>query len=163
MQLVAAKIHFMKTSLPSAQAETAWITLMRVQQLLLNRVEAALKSAGFPPLAWYDVLLELSRAPEQALRQFEIGERVLLNKHNLSRLIDRLEAEALAQRLICDEDGRGNSVAITKKGLQLKQAMWKVYAQAIHDLIDAPLTQTQLRALTQIMRTLGEYCGVKSP
>lgn len=144
----------MKTSLPSKEAEDAWIALLRGQQLMLGRVEAVLKSAGLPPLAWYDVLLELSRTQDAPLRQFEIGERVLLNKHNLSRLIDRLEAEDLVQRLVCDEDGRGNSVAITQKGKQLKQAMWKVYGQAIHDLIDTPLTQAQLRALTQIMNTL---------
>lgn len=153
----------MTIPLPSEKAEDAWIALLRGQQLLLARVEAALKSAGLPSLAWYDVLLELSRTPDAPLRQFEIGERVLLNKHNLSRLIDRLEAEKLVQRLACDEDGRGNSVVITKKGLQLKQAMWKVYAQAIHDLVDSPLSATQLRALTQIMNTLAENCLAKNP
>jgi len=34
---------------------------MRVQSRVLDAVEQDLKKAGFPPLAWYDALLELSR------------------------------------------------------------------------------------------------------
>ena len=143
----------METS-PSKQAETTWVLLIRVQQRLLDRVEAALKEAGLPLLSWYDVLLELSRDTDTGLRQYEIGERVLLNKHNLSRLIDRLEREGLVKRLVCDADGRGNVVKITKKGLQLKQTMWPVYAKAIQDLFAESLSATQIRSLSEIMNTL---------
>lgn len=141
---------------PSKQTETAWILLIRLQQVLLNQVEATLKEAGLPPLSWYDVLLELSRDPDSGLRQFEIGERVLLNKYNLSRLIDRLESDELVKRQACDIDGRGNVVKITKKGMQQKQAMWPVYAKAIQALVGEPLTATQLRSLTEIVSTLLE-------
>ncbi len=139
---------------PSAAAEQAWIALLRSQQLLLARVEAALKAADLPPLAWYDVLLELSREPETELRQFEIGERVLLSKHNLSRLLDRLAAEGLVKRQACDSDGRGNVVTITKKGLQLRERMWPVYGAAIKELIEGPLSAAQIRSLGDIMQAL---------
>ena len=48
---------------PSTEATAAWIRLMRIQSRVLDAVEQELKKAGFPPLAWYDALLELSRAP----------------------------------------------------------------------------------------------------
>lgn len=145
----------MKT-VPSQQTETAWILLIRAQQVLLGYVEAALKDAGMPPLSWYDVLLELSRNPRAGLRQYEIGERVLLNKHNLSRLIDRLEGDGLVKRQVCDIDGRGNIVKITGKGAQLRQEMWPVYAKTIQELIADPLTATEVRSLTDIMSALLE-------
>jgi len=151
---------FMAT-VPSKQVETAWVLLIRAQQVLLAQVETALKNAALPPLSWYDVLLELSRDPDSGLRQFEIGERVLLNKHNLSRLIDRLESDGLVKRKACDIDGRGNTVKITKKGMQLKQEMWPVYAKAIQELIAEPLTATQVRSLTDVMSTLLEQHSVK--
>ena len=141
---------------PSKQTETAWVLLIRAQQVLLEQVETALKAANLPPLSWYDVLLELSRDPKSDLRQYEIGERVLLNKHNLSRLIDRLESDGLVKRHACDSDGRGNIVKITKKGMQLKQTMWPIYAEAIQALVAEPLTATQLRLLTEIMSKLLE-------
>lgn len=140
----------------SKQVETAWVLLIRTQQVLLGKVEAALKEAGLPPLSWYDVLLEVSRDAESGLRQYEIAERVLLNKHNLSRLIDRLESDGLVKRQACDIDGRGNIVKITKKGIQLKQQMWPVYAKAIQELIAEPLTAPQVRSLAEIMSTLLE-------
>jgi len=143
-------------TVPSKQTEAAWVLLMRTQQVLLGRAETALKESGLPPLSWYDVLLELSRDPEAGLRQYEIGERVLLNKHNLSRLIDRLESDGLVKREACDLDGRGNVVKISKKGLQLKQKMWPVYAQAIQELIGEPLTATQVRSLASILNALLE-------
>jgi len=143
-------------NLPSKQTETAWILLIRSQQILLNQVENALKAAGLPPLAWYDVLLELGRDQATGLRQFEIGERVLLNKHNLSRLIDRLETEGLVKRQECDSDGRGNVVKITKKGMQIKLQMWVIYAKSIQELIAEPLSSTQIRGLIEIMHALIE-------
>ena len=56
-----------------------------------SAVEVDLKRAGFPPLSWYDVLLELRRAGDDGLRPLEIEARLLLAQHNVSRLIERLE------------------------------------------------------------------------
>lgn len=148
---------------PSKQTESAWTQLIRAQQILLNQVETALKAAGMPPLQWYDVLLELSRGPDAGLRQYEIGERVLLNKHNLSRLVDRLESKGLVTRLACDNDGRGNMVKITGKGAQLRQEMWPVYAKAIQTLIADPLTPAQVRSLTEIMTSLLDQHKTQTP
>jgi hypothetical protein len=53
---------------PSTEATAAWIRLMRVQSRVLDAVEQDLKKAGYPPLAWYDALLELSRAPSGEMR-----------------------------------------------------------------------------------------------
>lgn len=139
---------------PSKPTEKAWIGLIRAQQLLLERVESRLKKAGFPPLAWYDVLLELSRDPAKGLRQFEIGPRVLLSKYNLSRLLDRLEKAGLVRRMACDTDGRGNVLVITQAGLRLKNAMWPVYADAIQNLLGEFLPAAQIRQLDEITAAL---------
>jgi DNA-binding MarR family transcriptional regulator len=69
------------------------------------------------------VLWELYRAEGRQLRQFEIGERVLLAKYNLSRLLDRLEAEGLVVRQPCEEDRRGANVVLTEAGKALLRQM----------------------------------------
>ncbi len=86
---------------------TGWARLLRAQKILLEEVESELKDKGLPPLAWYDVLFELYQHPDRRLRQFEIGERMLLSKFNLSRLVDRLEKNDLVRRDACPEDQRG--------------------------------------------------------
>lgn len=141
-------------NVPTEKTQDAWIKLIKVQQLLINDIETKLKVAKLPPLAWYDVLLELSRDPKNGIRQYEIGERILLNKHNLSRLIDRLEKDGLLMREICNNDGRGIVVVITKKGVQLKQKIWPIYAEAIQSLIAKPLSYKQIDLLTNLMSIL---------
>lgn len=120
----------MNDLIPSLKVD-AWIALLRTRQQLLDQVEADLKQAGLPPLNWYDVLLELKRAPDGRLRLNDIAIRMLLEKSNLTRLIDRLEKEQLLTREICDTDRRGAFAVITPAGLALQQRMWPIYAAAI--------------------------------
>ena len=118
---------------PTKETIQAWIQLHRTHRLLLEIVENSLKSKGLPLLDWYDVLLELHREKSAGLRQYEIGEKVLLNKHNLSRLIDRLEKNRLVGRHACAEDGRGNLIKITEKGEKIIKQIWPVYGQSIQE------------------------------
>src|ERR1700751_3913615 len=63
---------------PSTEVTAAWIRLMRLQSRVLDAVEQDLKRAGFPPLAWYDALLELSRAPSGEMRPVELERQMLI-------------------------------------------------------------------------------------
>ncbi len=118
----------------------SWISLIRTQQFLLEQVESDLKRAGLPTLAWYDVLLELTRVPDGRLRLNEIGTRILLEKSNLTRLIDRLEKDGLLEREVCDSDRRGAYAVITTKGRSLQKRMWPIYAIAIENHFASKLT-----------------------
>ena len=76
------------TRKPSQETTSAWARLVRVQQGLLAAVEQDLKTAGFPPLAWYDALLELSRAPSGEMRPVEL-EKLMLIPQILDLAADR--------------------------------------------------------------------------
>jgi DNA-binding MarR family transcriptional regulator len=116
---------------PSDAAVKAWTRLVRARETVLGAIERDLKAADCPPLAWYDVLLELVRAPQGRLRPFEIEKATLLAQYNLSRLLDRLEREGLVTRAPCDDDGRGQWAVITDKGRAAQVRTWKVYAKSI--------------------------------
>ena len=137
---------------PSDAAVTAWARLIRAHETVVSAVERELKAARLPPLAWYDVLLELSRAPDGRLRPFEIEKETLLAQYNLSRLLDRLEKEGLVRRAPCDEDGRGQWVVITEKGRALQARTWKVYARAVQRHVGDKLDD---RAAGQLAVLLG--------
>lgn len=114
---------------PSTEATSAWIRLMRVQSRVLDCVEQDLKKAGFPPLAWYDALLELSRAPSGELRPVELERQMLIPQYSTSRLIDRLVDEGLACRRECKIDKRGQFVEITEAGRELQKRMWGLFGR----------------------------------
>jgi len=128
-------------------AINAWISLHRAHRLLLDKVESELKRHELPPLDWYDVLLELHRAGTQGLRQYQIGERILLTKHNLSRLLDRLEKQDLLTREVCEEDGRGYRVFLSGAGSRLLKTMWPVYRRAILTYFSNKLSDAELKAI----------------
>ena len=104
------------TETPSRETTAAWARLVRVQQGVLAAVERDLKKAGHPPLAWYDALLELARAPDGAMRPRDLEKHMLLPQYSTSRLVDRLVEAGLAERKTCPVDGRGQFVAITAAG-----------------------------------------------
>ncbi len=142
---------------PTKETIQAWIQLHRTHRLLLEIVENSLKSKGLPPLDWYDVLLELHRENSAGLRQYEIGEKILLNKHNLSRLIDRLEKNRLVGRHACAEDGRGNLIKITEKGEKMIRQVWPVYGQSIQESFGIKLKSNEFIELSRVMsKVLGQ-------
>jgi DNA-binding MarR family transcriptional regulator len=143
----------MPERLPSEAIIRAWARLMRAQQAVLAAVEAELKAAGFPPLAWYDVLLELSRAQE-GLRPFALEHALLLAQYNLSRLLDRLERAGYLERRACPEDGRGQVVVITAAGRALVKRVWPTYRAAIARHVGAKLSEDEAARLATLLGKL---------
>ena len=139
---------------PSKSAIEAWIALNRAQRHVFEAIEAELKSAGLPPLAWYDVLLELWREGGGRLRQGDLEHRMLFPQYGISRLVDRLEREELVRRERCEDDGRAYWVAISDKGLALRQRMWPVYAAAIQRHLGEKLSEEDAARIAEGLRRL---------
>lgn len=141
---------------PNNTTVRAWARLMRAQRMALQSVERALKEAALPPLAWYDVLLEVEGAGAQGLRPFELERQMLLAQYNLSRLLDRLDSAGYIERRACADDGRGQVLAITASGKDLRRQMWAVYGPAIQKAVGALLSPAQVETLDSILGVLIE-------
>lgn len=139
---------------PSESVVRAWTRLERAHRAALVTVESRLKKAGLPSLAWYDVLLELERAGAPGLRPFELQEAMLFAQYNLSRLIDRLEAQGHVARSATAGDGRGQMLAITAKGRAMRKKIWPVYAAAIEAAVGAHLSPSEARTLADLLAKL---------
>jgi DNA-binding MarR family transcriptional regulator len=139
---------------PAEETIAAWARLVRAEQTVLGRIEAALKAADLPPLSWYDVLLELSRAEDGRLRPLELERRTLMAQYNASRLLDRMEKAGLVERLPHPEDGRGQLVAITAEGRALQKRMWKIYAPAIQREVGEKLSRSDAAELGRLLKKL---------
>ena len=131
---------------------SAWPLLLTGHAVLTGIIERRLAEAGLPPLAWYDVLWALERAPRHRLRMHELADGVVLTRSNLTRLVDRLESAGLLRREPDQDDKRGAYAAIEPAGLALRKKMWLVYSAAIHDLFDAHLDGDEQRALAGALR-----------
>ena len=83
-------------------------------------METKLKKAGFPELSWYTVLWELERAGKPT-RPKDLAIPLFILPYQLSRLVDRMEAEGLVKRILCKEDKRGHLLEPTAKGYRAAQ------------------------------------------
>ena len=115
---------------PSDPIQRAWIALGRVSQAVQCHVENELKKSDFPELSWYTVLWELERAGKPT-RPKDLAIPLFILPYQLSRLVDRMEAEGLVKRIICKEDKRGHLLEPTPKGSAMRKQMWTVYAPAM--------------------------------
>lgn len=79
-----------------------------------------------PPLAWYEVLLPVYRAPDRLLRPRDLGCGVQISRSGLTRLLDRMEEAGLITRERCDEDRRGSYVGLTEAGIETADRMRSV-------------------------------------
>lgn len=142
------------TGKPTETTVTAWARLLKAQVKALDAVEADLKAKGHPPLAWYDVLLELKREDSGTLRPLELEKRLLLKQHNVSRLIDRMEQKNFLKRLPFAGDGRGQLVAITDQGQELLRRMWPAYRASIQCHVGSKLSDSEMAKLAALLQLL---------
>ena len=123
----------------------AWVAFLTAHARVVPRVSQELEAACGISLAWFDVLHQLSLAPESRRRMHELADAVLLSKSGLTRLVDRIEDAGLVARAAVPGDRRSLHVQLTPAGLALVERARGVVQQrvAAHfglHLSDADLT-----------------------
>lgn len=93
----------------------AWSLFLTAHALVVEEIEKRLSAADLPPLAWYDALWALERAPEGTARMYEMAERMVIARYNLTRLMDRIEAAGLVERFRSEEDRRATYARLTPR------------------------------------------------
>lgn len=131
---------------PRPDDTAAWRALLLAHSRALTAIEADMEAAGTIPLTWYDVLLELRQEPK-GLRMQELGDRVVLSRTRVSRLVDELEARGLVERRPDPVDGRATIASITGAGEDAFRATAPLYLAKIEEHFTRHLTATQQRAI----------------
>jgi DNA-binding MarR family transcriptional regulator len=120
----------------SAVPETylrAWRGLLNAHASVVAHAEEALAAAGLPPLAWYDVLWAIRRAPKRRIRMAELASSLTISRGGLTKFADRLENAGLIRREPAADDGRGLYAVLTADGNALLRRMWPVYSRALRE------------------------------
>ncbi len=68
------------------------------------------------PLVWYEVLLNLSRAPGQMMRYQDLARVAGITNSGASRRLEQMTKAGLIERLSCPTDRRGVFAHLTTKG-----------------------------------------------
>lgn len=90
-------------------------SVMRVQQMLLGRIDASLRPFGIT-FARYEVLVLLTFSRTGRLPLSKIGERLMVHPTSVTNAIDRLEAAGLVRRVPDTTDRRRTLAELTEAG-----------------------------------------------
>ena len=141
---------------PGAPAMHAVTSLMRVQQLVIGRLDALLKPHGLT-FARYEALVLLVFSSRGSLPLGKMGERLQVHPTSVTSIVRRLEAAALVVRRPSPDDGRAVLAEITEAGRALVEA-------ATADLVGADfalgvLGDDDLRSLSSLLAPVRRDAG----
>jgi DNA-binding MarR family transcriptional regulator len=148
---------------PSAQSTQArlspdeqdtWAGFLRTHAQLIRELDEELRREHDLPLSSYDVLVQLSDAPEEGLRMSELAEAVLLSRSGLTRLVDRLEREGLLERHRCPEDARGSYAKLTAAGRERLEEARPTHLGGVRRLFLDRLDPAERRRLAGAWKSL---------
>jgi DNA-binding MarR family transcriptional regulator len=124
-----------------------------VGEVNLN-LETALRDQCDLLLSEYELLEVLLESKERSLRMGELRELLLITQSGLTRVVDRLVQKQLLKRATVSVDKRGQSVALTPRGLALYLRAKDVCERTLTTALGSRLSLAQLRVLQQAIAPL---------
>lgn len=113
----------------------------------MRRLERELSEERGLPLSWYDVLLELNSAHGRRLRMQELGDRAVLSRTRVSRIVDEMVRDRLVRREPDPADRRATFAVITDAGRKVLRASAPVYLRGIREHFTSNLSERELATL----------------
>ena len=127
----------------------AWATeLIRLEIAVWDRVDARLRELHELPLAFFEALLFISRAPRGSMRVGDLARALRITVGGTSKLVDRIEKAGLIVRELDPDDRRASHLVLVTAGKRKLNAALKTYEAEVTSLLDGvlrPAEQRQMR------------------
>ena len=138
---------------PAMHAVTS---LMRVQQLVIGRLDAILKPHGLT-FARYEALVLLVFSSRGSLPLGKMGERLQVHPTSVTSIVRRLANDGLVVRSPRPDDGRGVLAEITERGRRAVESATRDLVAS--DFALEALDERQLRALSELLAPVRHAAG----
>ena len=132
-------------------AMQAATSIMRAQQIVLSRVDEALRPWSLT-FARYEVLVLLHFTKTGSLPLGKMGDRLMLHQASITNLVDRLEDQGLVRRVAHPTDRRTTLAELTPEGRKVVKAATKAVVGVSVGV--AELTDRDTKDLHRILKKL---------
>ncbi len=133
----------------SDDEQRAWRTYSQLSSLLSAALNRQLQQDCGLTLPEYEVLVQLSEAPERRLRPFQVCEALRWEQSRLSHQLTRMERRGLVLRRECAADGRGAFVELTPAGAAVIDAASPRHVATVRGLVFDRLSDAQRAAFEE--------------
>lgn len=106
------------------------------------------------PLSSFEAILRLGRSPDQQLTMGELTEQITLTSGGVTRLVDRLIASGLVERIADPADRRVQRVRLTQAGQTALNAAVKTHLVDLEAELFGRITATEAATLAHILAKL---------
>lgn len=130
----------------SPDEQRAWRTYLRMSTLLPAFLGRQLQRDSGLSLSEYEVLVQLSEAPGQRMRPYQLCEALTWEQSRLSHQLSRMEKRGLVAREECAADGRGAEVILRTGGADSLSSAAPGHVAAVREVIFRQLTEDERAA-----------------
>jgi DNA-binding MarR family transcriptional regulator len=139
------------------EEQQAWRAFLAASRLLLDRLDRDLQADAGLPVTYYEVLVELSEAPERSMRMSELARRSLSSPSRLSHAVARLEQLGWVRRQACPTDRRGAFAVLTDEGFRVIEAAAPGHVGSIRAHLFDHLSREQVVQLREISEAVSRH------
>ncbi|MFI5064762.1 MAG: MarR family winged helix-turn-helix transcriptional regulator [Streptosporangiales bacterium] len=138
----------------SPDEQVTWRDAVTAWQWVLAAVDGQLQRDAQMPLAYYEILVRLSEAPDRSLRMTQLAEASSSSKSRVSHAVARLEERGWVRRRDCPTDRRGQIAELTDAGFGALRAAAPGHVEQVRAVLFDALTPEQARQLAGISEAI---------
>jgi DNA-binding MarR family transcriptional regulator len=139
-----------------ADAAKLWEGLTRAHNAMTAALEKDLLPEAGTPLAWFEVLHHLTRAPGGLMRFQELAKVSGLSDSGASRRIEQMIKAGLIERQDCPTDRRGAFAHLTDKGRSAHKRAHQVFVKSLQRNLGGHLDPSEAGSLRKALERLGQ-------
>ncbi|MER8184796.1 MarR family transcriptional regulator [Kitasatospora sp. NPDC094015] len=135
----------------------AWRGFVAATNLVARHVERQLKDDAGLSHTQYEILVQLSAAPDGALRMTDLADRLVTSKSGLTYQVTQLEKAGLVTRRSCASDVRGVFAEITDQGWETLRTAAPGHVAAVREALIDILTPEQQAAVADSLGVVSDH------
>ncbi|MEW1587388.1 MarR family transcriptional regulator [Micromonospora vinacea] len=137
--------------------QRTWRAYLTVSRVLMDTLDRELQRDAGMPHAYYEILVQLSEAPDRQLRMSQLAQAAGSSRSRLSHAVARLEAAGWVRREDCPTDRRGQIALLTDEGFATLAAAAPGHVEGVRRHLFDALSPAQVDQLRRISETLAEH------
>jgi DNA-binding MarR family transcriptional regulator len=134
--------------------QRTWRAYMEANRRLFDGIDAQLQRDAGIPHTYYEILVQLSEAPDRTLRMRDLATASLSSKSRLSHAIARLEERGWVRRVDCPTDKRGQLASLTDAGFAALAGAAPGHVEQVRAAMFDALTPAQVTQLREISEAI---------
>ncbi len=138
------------------EEQQAWRATVQLSQLLLRQLDRDLTAHGLSGRD-YEIMVELSEAPEHRLRMTDLADATSQSRSRLSHQITRMEKRGLVRRDDCEGDKRGTFAVLTKAGFDAIERVAPYHVEQVRRHYIDRLTAQQQEEIRSAFQPIVDY------